>query len=227
LNNYHIEIQNANNFISQIILSIVDKTKNTLNCLQYNNVTIDDVMLPLEEMEEEQQPLPCPPMTSRTFAKSKDRKHECKICKKSFYSLWHLKTHNKSHEEERPFGCELCSDTFKFKNSLRLHMRSHTTEKAFKCDVCDACFKSKEGLINHSSVHDANAKPFECQYCHLKFVLKKSLAGHMVNHVRPNRYKCPYDNCGKLFTFKQLLSRHVKIHTGKIYLLSLFKAIGF
>ena len=70
LNNYHNEIDNANNFLNQIIFSIIDKSKSTLNCLQYNNVTIEDTAPPIE---------PLPPV--RTMAKSKDRKYECQICK--------------------------------------------------------------------------------------------------------------------------------------------------
>ena len=108
LNNYHNEIDNANNFLNQIIFSIIDKSKSTLNCLQYNNVTIEDTAPPIE---------PLPP-TSK-MAKSKERKYECAICKKAYFSPQNLKFHMKSHEEDRPFSCGICKPTFKYKISLK------------------------------------------------------------------------------------------------------------
>jgi len=203
LNNYHNEIDNANNFLNQIIFGIVEKSKATLNCLQYNNVTIDN----------ELPPEPCPPLPSRTFAKSKDRKHECQTCKKFFFSRQNLLLHIKSHQDERPFPCEVCGATFKIKNSLRLHMKSHSDERPFKCGVCNASFKFKNTLDNHSTLHMAEKK-FECEYCHLKFSHKATLRSHIVLHSNPNRYKCPYENCGKVFSFGHHLKSHVKIHTG-------------
>ena len=141
LNNFHNEIDNATNFLNQIIFGIVEKSKATLNCLQYNNVTIDDAVA----ME------PCPPAS--TFAKSKDRKHECQTCKKAFYNLQHLKVHIKSHQDDRPYSCELCNAAFKFRNSLNLHMKSHSDERPFKCDVCGTCFKHKNTLDAHATSH--------------------------------------------------------------------------
>ena len=89
LNNYHNEIDNAKNFLNQIIFSIIEKSKATLNCLQYNNVTIEDT-LPIDS-------LPVAP----SFAKSKERKYECETCKKCFFSSRHLKAHTKVHQEIR------------------------------------------------------------------------------------------------------------------------------
>ena len=59
-------------------------------------------------------------------------------------------------------------------------------------------------------------KPFECDFCHMKFFKKKTLRVHMIVHSNPNQFKCPYENCGKLFNFKHHLKSHVKIHTGKM-----------
>ena len=131
LTNYHTEIDNANNFLNQIIFNIVTKSKETLNCLQYNNVTIEDT-LPLE-------PSPAP----SAFAKSKERKHECETCKKSFFSSRHLKAHIKVHLEDRPFKCQICGFATKFKDSLKSHLKSHSDERPWKCEVCEAFFALK------------------------------------------------------------------------------------
>ena len=202
LNNYHNEIDNANNFLNQIIFSIVSKSKETLNCLQYNNVTIEDPVT-----------LEPPPIVSK-MAKSKDRKYECTVCQKAFYTLNNLKIHRKMHQEERPFSCDKCQATFKYKNSLDLHTKMHSDEKPWKCDVCGACFRHKNTLRNHATTHTAE-KTFECNYCHMKFFQKQGLRAHVIIHANPNRFKCPYDNCGKMFNFKHHLKSHVKIHTGR------------
>lgn len=203
LNNYHNEINNANNFLNQIIYDIVQKSKATLDCLQYNNVTIEDTV----------QTEPLQPV-DRTFALSKDRKHQCNECKKSFYSRPHLRTHLKlMHQDERPFPCELCGASFKIKSSLKSHMKSHSTDKPWKCDQCGTCFKQKTTLDAHMSSH-SDEKQFECEYCHLKFFQKPSLLSHMNIHQKPNRFKCTFENCDKVFNFKHHLKSHVKIHTG-------------
>jgi len=201
LTNYHNEIDNATNFLNQIMFDIIEKSKATLNCLQYTNVTIEDT-IPTETN---------PPTTA--FAKSKERPHECDICKKSFFTRDNLKSHIKSHQDERPYQCDLCNNSFKTKYSLNLHKNTHTDDKPWKCEVCGTCFKQKHTLLAHKTAH-TGVKPFECQYCHMKFYQKGTLRVHMIVHSNPNRYKCPYENCGKAFSFNHHLKSHVKIHTG-------------
>ena len=154
LTNYHDEIDNSINFLNQIIFNIVTKSKETLNCLQYNNVTIEDTV-PIE-------PIP----STTAFAKSKDRPHECDICKKAFFSRDNLKSHIKSHQEERPYPCSMCTSSFKTKYSLNLHLKTHSDEKPWKCDVCGTSYKQKTSLEAHATSHTGE-KPFECQYCNI------------------------------------------------------------
>ena len=111
MNNYHNEIDNANNFLNQIIVKIVEKSKATLNCLQYNNVTIE---MPLD---------PEPPQPTPLFAKSKERRYECPTCKKSYFTSLQLKSHSKVHSNERPFKCDICAMSFKFKVALTAHIK--------------------------------------------------------------------------------------------------------
>jgi uncharacterized Zn-finger protein len=207
LNNYHNEINNANNFLNQIIYDIVQKSKATLDFLQCNNVTIEDTAHtePIKTVD-------------KTFTMSKDRKHQCNECKKSFYSRVQLVNHLKLHRDERPFPCELCSASFKFKAKLKSHMITHSTDKPWKCDQCETCFKHKENLDAHMPSHSGE-KQFECEYCHTKFFQRASLKSHLNIHQKPNRFKCTFENCAKVFNFKHHLMSHIRTHTGWNFLL--------
>jgi hypothetical protein len=76
LNNYHNEINNATNFLNQIIYDIVQKSKATLDFVQYNNVIIEEPV-----QSEPTQPV------DKSFAMSKDRKHQCNECKNLFTAV--------------------------------------------------------------------------------------------------------------------------------------------
>ena len=134
IKSYHQEIDNACNFLNHIIGELVYKSKMHLNCLQYTNVVIEDHVMPLDEQE-------ILPSTSKNFKKSKERQHECSICKKSFFTKENLQRHQITHTNERPFTCEKCSAKFKVKSALTAHMASHNEEKPFKCHICDQAFR--------------------------------------------------------------------------------------
>jgi len=144
----------------------------------------------------------------------------------------------KSREEDRPFSCDICKATFKYKISLKSHLESHSDERPWKCEICGTwkvfstkasilkyknfillsklgvSLKKKNSLVSHANLHTGE-KPYECEICHVKFASYNTLKAHMIVHEKPNRFKCPYDNCGKVFNFKQHLKSHLKIHTGK------------
>lgn len=175
LNNYHKEINTAENFLKHILDEIIVKSKSTLNCLQYNNIIIADMMPPIDDDNDQQPPstLKQTITSSRLFpkkdhTKSKERPHECETCKKSFFTRKHLLTHIKSHNEDRPFSCEICKANFKFKNSLNLHMKSHSDARPFACDLCGVSFKAKNTLLQHAATHSGQ-KQYECEFCPMTF----------------------------------------------------------
>ena len=61
----------------------------------------------------------------------------------------------------------------------------------------------------------SDEKRFECQVCHKKFALKKTLQVHEASHQTENKghpYQCSF--CSKSFRYVANLDAHERIHTG-------------
>ena len=209
IKSYHQEIDNACNFLNHIIGELVYKSKMHLNCLQYTNVIIEDEMPPIDAPEAMAHE------SCKVYTKSKERKFECEICKKAYYTKTQLKTHEISHKDERPFSCEICGATFRYKNSLTGHVRSHNDERPFECHICNQKFKTKVPYESHVESHDG-VKKISCNYCDMKFFTKSAHFAHMIIHRKPNRFKCPHEGCTRTFNFKHHLQNHLNMHTGNI-----------
>lgn len=85
-----------------------------------------------------------------------DRRHQCELCEKTFFTSSFLRDHMVSHSRVREIQCDECPKTFARKKALREHMKSHTGDRRFKCTFCDMAFLQKCSLKGHlRSRHDA------------------------------------------------------------------------
>ncbi|CAG11444.1 unnamed protein product, partial [Tetraodon nigroviridis] len=55
--------------------------------------------------------------------------------------------------QEGRYICQLCQKTFKTINILRTHLKTHSDQKNFSCDLCGISFHTKGSLVRHNRRH--------------------------------------------------------------------------
>ncbi|GIY01204.1 PR domain zinc finger protein 12 [Caerostris darwini] len=83
------------------------------------------------------------------------KKLQCVICHKGFNSRSNLRSHMRTHTQQKPFKCNVCLRRFSQSSTLRNHTRLHTGEKPYKCRTCRSAYSQLAGLRAHqkSSQH--------------------------------------------------------------------------
>lgn len=65
---------------------------------------------------------------------------------------------------------------------LRAHMFYHTGEFSYHCSKCDASFHKQSNLALHVKFQHNGAKPLACQTCGKEFLTKNLLSRHLIIH---------------------------------------------
>ncbi|GFQ66024.1 PR domain zinc finger protein 12 [Trichonephila clavata] len=83
------------------------------------------------------------------------KKLNCVICHKGFNSRSNLRSHMRTHTQQKPFKCNVCFRRFSQSSTLRNHTRLHTGEKPYRCNTCRSAYSQLAGLRAHqkSSQH--------------------------------------------------------------------------
>ncbi|GFS94715.1 PR domain zinc finger protein 12 [Trichonephila clavipes] len=63
-----------------------------------------------------------------------------------------------SEDEKKKLNCVICHKGFNSRSNLRSHMRTHTQQKPFKCNVCFRRFSQSSTLRNHTRLHTATRR---------------------------------------------------------------------
>ncbi|XP_041672620.1 transcription factor E4F1 isoform X2 [Cheilinus undulatus] len=78
-----------------------------------------------------------------------DGRYICQLCEKTFKTTNILRTHMKTHSDQKNFTCSLCGTSFRTKGSLIRHNRRHTDERPYRCNLCGQSFRESGALTRH------------------------------------------------------------------------------
>ncbi|KAJ3373297.1 hypothetical protein GGF31_000730 [Allomyces arbusculus] len=77
---------------------------------------------------------------------------QCDVCQKTFTRAFNLKSHAKTHTNDRPHKCQFCDRTFARKHDCERHERIHSGAKPYECTVCKRGFARHDALSRHLRV---------------------------------------------------------------------------
>lgn len=113
----------------------------------------------------------------------------CHYCGKShFKDQGDLKTHIRSHTNERPYPCPICPKTYKTSSARASHVESHM-DAAYECSVCQVKFRRRILYQRHMKLlHDETyrKKAFEentCRICNKSYLRRSHYKNHLKTHI--------------------------------------------
>lgn len=83
---------------------------------------------------------------------------QCSVCSKLFTRGFNLRSHMRTHTNERPFLCALCGKAFGRQHDRKRHEKLHYGEESFVCGAddgahgqggCGRTFVRRDGLARH------------------------------------------------------------------------------
>lgn len=69
----------------------------------------------------------------RVIPSNSDSLYPCNLCDKVFNRPYNLKSHQKTHSDEKPFACNYCAKSFARSHDRKRHEKLHQGEKKFRC----------------------------------------------------------------------------------------------
>lgn len=175
--------------------------------------------------------------TSRSHTNTKP--FRCKYCSLSFQRTSELLKHVIFHTGDTRNQCRQCKLVLGSEERLEKHKKTHAVIANFQCHLCGTNgFESKRSLFRHTkncdkklerssltaAVHNDDRITFDCEMCKKRFRRKSNFIAHVKRHYGDNVESEPTKAkthlcciCGKLFSHRTHLIRHLYIHNGRPY----------
>ena len=175
----------------------------------------------------------------------KSDENKCSTCQKAYKNVSDLRRHCRIEGHEYPdsgsedffvhghvtlpiIKCKICHK--KNIENMDYHMYKYHSDdsKVYACDDCDFKTNRKDNLLRHERIKhklfnknfDAIKKTFEnqnvryeCPLCNKIFKTEDEASDHV---LLKNCYELTCTNCGRTFTLKQHLTRHMKKCANKL-----------
>jgi len=145
-----------------------------------------------------------------------EKPHKCPHCEYAHATKAGLKQHvvNSHPKDEDLKICQVCGASFVSKGNLKQHMEAiHEKKRDFACNVCDAKFYFKHKMEEHVKAKHLGEKNFKCEKCDMRFSCNAMRYHHNQKVHEGVEFRCHI--CGKDFSFKKGLRRHIKnVHDG-------------
>ncbi|XP_055541559.1 uncharacterized protein LOC129727598 [Wyeomyia smithii] len=104
-------------------------------------------------------------------------KFECDQCGAKFKQRAKFEFHYAVKHKSEEVPCNICGKLLKHRHLMRKHMELHTS--SFPCKVCGKVLQKKWSLNVHMRVH-TQEKPYPCELCELRFMLKVQMKTHLL-----------------------------------------------
>ena len=82
------------------------------------------------------------------------RLNKCNQCEFASSYVSVLRTHLKTHSEEKSNKCNQCDFASYYASVLRTHLKTHSGEKSNKCNQCDYASSQASHLKTHLKTHN-------------------------------------------------------------------------
>ncbi|XP_053382432.1 uncharacterized protein LOC128549542 isoform X2 [Mercenaria mercenaria] len=140
--------------------------------------------------------------------------YHCDKCDKRFLRIGTLNSHDCECLNES--ACNVCSKTFKNQTNLDKHIKENGCMR-YQCSACNEQFRSKSMAKDHNCIIEAtedveaeivsiNNVREVCPTCGKSFSSKSNLTKHMILHGE-KKYGCPH--CAKFFHLDVYLKEHI------------------
>ncbi|GAB5367550.1 hypothetical protein AAMO2058_001240100 [Amorphochlora amoebiformis] len=143
------------------------------------------------------------------------RPHQCSGCDRNFSDPANLARHYRTQHDvnaEKRYVCPDCNKRF-FKNStLRTHRLLHEGRKPYDCDFCGLKFRQQSNLKSHMRAVHSVGSNFTCSACGLRYRSFKQLLNHAHTEDGKAVKSLKCDICQKMFRSPVGLRDHIKRH---------------